>query len=170
MPLIICRWKPTRPWLSKPVARFMTSADFISGPSRLSLLAKFDMFNVEAIWFTLDLKLASMSFRRFISFSELCIINKNDKITVCRQNHLCLTKQHHRVIVFTQQKICWSMFLTTIQERISNRFYIQKPHLKNWNCQYYQKDLWLLTGNYTLRSHTCRKWGTFQIPKKIINK
>lgn len=71
LPFIICRWRPTRPWLSKPVVLLMASAGFISGPSKLSLLAKFDMFNVDAIWFAFALKFVSMSLRRFISFSVL---------------------------------------------------------------------------------------------------
>jgi hypothetical protein len=34
------------------------------------------MFNVEAIWLTFDLKFARLSLRRFISFSDLFIIDK----------------------------------------------------------------------------------------------
>lgn len=71
LPFIICLWRPTRPRLSKPSVLLMASSGFISGPSKLSLLAKFDMFKVEAIWLTFDLKFVSMSLRRFISFSDL---------------------------------------------------------------------------------------------------
>lgn len=80
-PLIICLWRPTMPELSKPVVLLLASAEEISGPSKLSLCAKVDMFNVEAIWVTFDLKVRSISFRRFISFSVLC--------TVMKLQHIC---------------------------------------------------------------------------------
>lgn len=68
---MICRCRTTTPWLSRPVALFMASTGFISGPSKLSLLAKFGTFNPDTIWFTFDPKLATNSRRRFISFSVL---------------------------------------------------------------------------------------------------
>lgn len=49
----------------------MASAGFVSGPSKLSLFAKLDIFNVDAIWLTFDLKFAIMSLRRFSSLSVL---------------------------------------------------------------------------------------------------
>lgn len=69
-PFIICRWSPITPLLSRPLVLLIASG-FISGPNKLSLLEKFGMLNVEAISLTLDLKLASMSLRRFSSFSDL---------------------------------------------------------------------------------------------------
>lgn len=71
LPFMICLWRLTMPWLSNPATLVMASTGLVFGPSKLSLLAKFDMFKVLAIWLVFVLKFDSMSLRRFNSFSDL---------------------------------------------------------------------------------------------------
>ena len=68
---MVCLWKPTRPWLSKPDALFIISSVLLSDPSKFSLLASPAILRAVDIWLTFVLKFFSISCRRFISFPDL---------------------------------------------------------------------------------------------------
>jgi len=73
MPLMVCRWKPTRPWLSKPDALYIISSVLLSDPSKFSLLAAPAILRAVDIWLTFVLRFFSISWRRFISFPDLVL-------------------------------------------------------------------------------------------------